>query len=66
MNCYECAKKGKAMPAVAICPDCNCGLCADHLGEAAAERARGSRSLYFHCSHDTWRSWDATQSRARA
>lgn len=52
MNCYECAKTGAAIPAVALCLHCNAGLCLEHLRDAAAEPTRGG--THIGCAHDTW------------
>jgi hypothetical protein len=53
VNCFECARQnGATTTAVALCRNCNAGLCMEHLGEAATDRSRGG--LQAACSHVTW------------
>jgi hypothetical protein len=52
MICYECNKLGKEVPAVALCRECQCGLCADHVRENAGNHERGG--TFLGCQHDTW------------
>ena len=49
MNCYECALRGEAVPAVASCGHCHVGLCLEHLAEAKRHRVGGT---LFGCPHD--------------
>ena len=51
MNCYECAKKLWAIPAVAACQGCGAGLCLDHVKDTVTKRHPGLRAG---CGHDTW------------
>jgi hypothetical protein len=57
MNCFECAKDGSTMSAVALCRHCSAGLCMDHLRDAATDHAQGG--IQVTCRHSTWdvRSW---------
>ncbi|MFJ6521583.1 DUF2180 family protein [Streptomyces filamentosus] len=32
MNRYDCAQKGKAVPATAVCRHCGAAVCAEHSG----------------------------------
>jgi hypothetical protein len=52
MNCYECAKVGQAVTAVATCTHCSCGLCLEHLHSTTFDPVRGG--MPYACSHDTW------------
>lgn len=49
MNCFECAVRGAAVPAVATCRNCGAGLCLEHLAEAQSYRVGGT---LFGCPHD--------------
>lgn len=57
MNCFECARSGSKTTAVALCRDCQAGLCLDHLRAAATAPAKGG--TYTSCAHVTWQvgSW---------
>jgi hypothetical protein len=52
MNCYVCATRGEAVPAVASCKKCGAGLCLEHVCEAALDQPAGG-TIYAR-SHDTW------------
>ena len=49
MNCYECAIQGEGVPAVAICPHCNVGMCLEHLQLSLDYRVGGTG---YGCRHD--------------
>ena len=51
MLCYCCAEEGTDRPAVALCRDCNAGLCMTHLRQTTARLAAGN--LFASCGHDT-------------
>lgn len=61
MHCYVCNARGDEVPAVAICPRCHAGLCADHVVETAWSGGPGGTSVGVDCTHDTW----SRRSRAR-
>lgn len=63
MYCYECMKAGTESNAVAICPNCNAGLCLLHLREAAATPGPGGTRLA--CRHDTWATPPVARSSSR-
>ena len=48
MNCYVCAWRGEAQPAVALCPQCLVGLCPRHVAET---RQPGPGGLQLGCRH---------------
>jgi hypothetical protein len=48
MHCYMCDRDGRAQVAVAVCPDCFVGLCADHL---AQEFQHPRTEPHYTCSH---------------
>ncbi len=52
MNCYVCDTAGVVTPAVVLCPDCNAGLCPEHLREAVQQRTNNPGLVA--CQHDTW------------
>jgi hypothetical protein len=52
MQCYECAKTGKAVEAVATCWSCSAGLCLAHVRQAALQMQTGA--IRVACDHDTW------------
>lgn len=52
MLCYCCAEEGVDQPAVALCRNCNAGLCLAHLRATAASFT--SSSMLASCRHDTW------------
>jgi hypothetical protein len=49
MNCYECAKNGKAVAAVGTCHHCGAGLCLEHAREAPEYTIAGT---HYACQHD--------------
>lgn len=49
MNCYVCDKLKAQRPAVAICPSCSVGLCAQHLH--AADVSRTNAGSWGSCGH---------------
>ena len=63
MNCYECAKAGTTVAAVAICTHCSCGLCLEHL---RATRFDAIGGMPLRCEHDTWLHIDAGAHVARS
>lgn len=52
MNCLSCARTGTERTAVALCPNCQAGLCLDHVQETARAVAPGG--MNFACRHHTW------------
>jgi hypothetical protein len=48
MFCHECARRGRAEPALALCRSCLIGLCAAHLAE---EERRAGGLPRFGCHH---------------
>ncbi|MEP7013602.1 MAG: DUF2180 family protein [Acidobacteriota bacterium] len=42
MRCYPCHDAGRSTEAVALCPHCSIGLCADHRASLAVGSPGGS------------------------
>ncbi len=61
MNCYVCARDQLDSVAVAVCPHCGAALCLMHVEHQGSMASRGG--LYTSCSHDTWSSTTARQTR---
>lgn len=49
MRCHPCNAAGRSTEAVALCPHCLIGLCAEHRAELAAGSPGGSG---IGCNHD--------------
>ncbi len=45
MICYVCAAKGEERPAVALCPNCQVGLCMRHAVENSQTAGPGGTRL---------------------
>ncbi|HEX9518411.1 MAG TPA: DUF2180 family protein [Streptosporangiaceae bacterium] len=52
MNCLSCAQLGSERTAVALCPQCQAGLCLGHVRETARDQGPGGMNLS--CGHQTW------------
>ncbi len=48
MNCYECATRGEAVAAVAVCKHCGVGMCLEHFRMAQDYRVGGTT---YGCRH---------------
>ncbi len=42
MRCYPCQDAGRSTEAVALCPHCSIGLCADHRADLSAASPGGT------------------------
>ncbi|WP_024755170.1 DUF2180 family protein [Streptomyces exfoliatus] len=45
MNCYDCAQKGKTVPATAVCRHCGAAVCAEHAHVVTAEQITHNAGL---------------------
>jgi hypothetical protein len=63
MNCFECAMRGEAVPAVATCGYCGAGMCLEHLADAQTNHGGGTA---FTCTHDLHRAVAARRAAATA
>jgi Uncharacterized protein conserved in archaea (DUF2180) len=52
MNCLSCARLGTERGAVALCPQCQSGLCLEHINEGVANG--GPRGMSIKCGHRAW------------
>ena len=48
MNCYVCDDAGRATPAVAICTNCQVGLCREHLDQDLLATGPGGHPARLH------------------
>ncbi|MCY9784138.1 DUF2180 family protein [Nocardiopsis sp. EMB25] len=42
VECYDCARKGQAVSAVAVCMRCGAGVCLEHAHETPVEVRRAA------------------------
>lgn len=48
MNCYQCATRAKAVPAIATCTHCGIGICLEHFQAEQDYRVSGAT---YGCRH---------------